>query len=234
MCSKSSTHRASRGASRGASSSLTWRTTSRAAGRRAGAPPYAWARRHIAIGRERYDGAEDRLPPPMTVTARQRERATSCERSPAAECVTPHARRRVRDCGSPDGRDVKAGYIDQLLRVALRLLREVHLEIRPQRPHVEVAAPRLVLAHEYEPGRHRGDLVPVRDEVRGADPRPARPLPQLPDVAEVSLVVAAQTDTAANGVPPRTALATGEWRYERTGMPGVDDRQVGDPKTTRS
>ena len=35
----------------------------------AGAPAYAWARRHIAVGRERYDGAEDRLPPPMTVTA---------------------------------------------------------------------------------------------------------------------------------------------------------------------
>jgi len=33
----------------------------------AGTPPYAWARRHIAIGRERYDGAMDFLRPSMIV-----------------------------------------------------------------------------------------------------------------------------------------------------------------------
>jgi hypothetical protein len=31
----------------------------------AGAPPYAWARLHIAIGRERYDGVDDRLAGPV-------------------------------------------------------------------------------------------------------------------------------------------------------------------------
>ena len=31
----------------------------------AGAPPYAWARLHITIGRERYDGIDDRLPAPV-------------------------------------------------------------------------------------------------------------------------------------------------------------------------
>jgi hypothetical protein len=33
------------------------------------APPYAWARRHIALGRERYDDAEDRLLPHIFVAA---------------------------------------------------------------------------------------------------------------------------------------------------------------------
>ena len=66
-----------------------------------------------------------------------------------------------------------------LVGVALRLLGVVRLEVRPRQRHAEVAAPRLVLAHEDEPGRHRHHLVPVRDEVRAADPRPAGLLAQL-------------------------------------------------------
>ena len=34
---------------------------------RAGAPPYAWGRRHIVHGRERYDNATDRVPPPANL-----------------------------------------------------------------------------------------------------------------------------------------------------------------------
>lgn len=33
----------------------------------AGAPPYAWGRRHIVNGRERYDNPSDRVPPPAPV-----------------------------------------------------------------------------------------------------------------------------------------------------------------------
>jgi hypothetical protein len=40
-----------------------------------GAPPYAWGRRHIALGRERYDDAEDRLPPDIFVAAAATEAA---------------------------------------------------------------------------------------------------------------------------------------------------------------
>src|SRR4051812_34547384 len=90
--------------------------------------------------------------------------------------------------------------VSQFVGVARRAFAIVPPEIWPRQRNAEVAAPRLVLSHEDEPGRHRHHLVSVGDELCPAAPRSAGLFAQLLDVSEIALVVTARDRDAREGL----------------------------------